>query len=168
MKLLMTVLFGVAIAGLYAAPQAMAQSCDAMLTDLSNWAQTIPNSSIGFNMATNRADGLYVGYAVGKLLYYPPVNVGWYWLPARLQGETTEYFSDRVFLYPPGSWNQAPFDPTSTGQTGISVTIPGVVSSSNVTITMPWGATYSFLPSCQNGVMYGFSDVDNTIFAMSL
>jgi hypothetical protein len=167
MNLSMTALLGVAIAGLYAAPRATAQSCDAMLIDLSNWSQTQPGGSIGFSMATNRADGLYVGYAAGNLFYHPQFTTGWVWFPARLQGETTEYFSDRQFFYPPGSLNSAPFDPTRTGQTGISITIPGVVPSSNVTITMPWGGSYSFAPSCQNGVMYGFSGVDDTIFSMS-
>jgi hypothetical protein len=62
-------LLAAAFAAVSVAPQAMAQSCDAMRSGFENWFQTQPNSRgtywIGFNMATNRADGLYVGYSEG-------------------------------------------------------------------------------------------------------
>lgn len=171
-----TLLLAATFAAVSLAPPAVAQSCDAMLNDFNNWFQTKPNGPgnywISFNMVTNRADGLYVGYAEASsggnalLQYYPAHVIGPVWFPPSLQGDTRQFFSDRRY-YPPGTIASDPFDPNNTGTTHVSIKIP-TLGTSYVTITMPWGYAYAFTPSCQNGLMYGFSDVDNTIFVMSL
>src|SRR6516164_4957287 len=171
-----TLLLAATFATVSLTPQAMAQSCDAMLNDFNNWFLTKPNGPgnywISFNMATNRADGLYVGYAEGisggnaLLQYYPAHIVGLQWFPPSLQGNLKEFFSDRRY-YPAGAIVSNPFDPDNTGTTRISITFPAL-GASYVTITMPWGFSDTITPLCQNGLMYGFSSVDNTLFVMSL
>jgi len=163
------------------APNATAQSCNAMLTDFQNWFQTQPNGpgnySISFNMVTDRADGRYASYAEGggassaSLYYHPATSVGFIYVPAYLQGTAVQYFSDRRFTTSPGTFALDPFDPARTDQIRVTINLGSTIFGSpfgQVTITLlSWGnAQSTFAPSCQNGLMYGF--VGNTMFVMSL
>jgi hypothetical protein len=170
-----------AAAVLAIAPNAKAQSCNPMLTDIQNWFQTQPNGpgnySINFNMVTNRSDGKYASYSEGsagtpgQLYYHPASNVGFFFIPAYLQGDVTQYFSDRRFTTSPGTFAIDPFDPARTDQTRVTILLGNTILGApfgQVTITLlSWGnAQSNFIPSCQNGLMYGF--VGNTMFVMSL
>ena len=185
MKTAKLVLFAAAFAAVAVTPQAKAQSCNAVLTDIANWFQTQPNGpgyySVRFNMVTNRADGLYASYAEGpsgtpaEMYYHPAHTVFSLWYPPYMQGDTVQYFSDR--RYPPPSdpfgfaiepFNSALTDKTrATIELGSSLILPHP-HFGDVTITLlSWGnASSTFTPVCQNGVMYGF--VGKTIYTMSL
>jgi len=160
---------------------APAQSCDAMLSDIVNWINTQPNGpgnySITFTAVTNRSDGHYASYlespttaagavvpGPGKLTYHPPYTIGGWFFPAYLQGDMAQFFSDR--RYGPGN----PFDPSKTDKTRVTISLGTYlgVQFGQVTFTLlSWGnAQSTFIPSCQNGLMYGF--IDNTMVVMSL
>jgi hypothetical protein len=80
-------------------------------------------------MTSNLSDGKYVSYSEGPtgtealLKYYPGSYVGGIWGPPYLQGDVTQYFTDR--RYAPGgvglAW--APFDPFETDQTRITINL---------------------------------------------
>jgi hypothetical protein len=160
---------------------AKAQSCDPMLNDILNWFVTEPNGpgnyKIDFNMVTNRSDGKYASYSegqgpiatTGELDYHPASVVGFFFVPAYLQGTVRQYFSDRRSTTSAGSL--APFDPGRTDQTRVTINLGATILGAplgQVTLNLlSWGnAQSTFAPSCQNGLMYGF--VDNTMFVMSL
>ena len=152
-----------------------------MLTDIQNWFQTKPkgpgNYQIDFNMVTDRSDGKYASYSegpgasIGHLYYYPAHISGLILFPAYLQGDVRQYFSDRRWASGPGLFAVNPFDPAHTDNTRVTINLGTSIFGipfGQVTITLlSWGnAQSSFVPSCQNGLMYGF--VGNTMFVMSL
>jgi hypothetical protein len=159
---------------------ASAQSCDAMLNDIVNWITTQPNGpgsyTVAFTAVTNRSDGLYASYleaptlvgtpsGSGTLTYHPPYTIGGWFFPAYLQGDMAQFFSDR--RYAPYS---SPFDPSKTDKTRVTISLGTYlgVQFGQVTFTLlSWAnAQLAFMPSCQNGLMYGF--IDNTMVVMSL
>jgi hypothetical protein len=170
------------LGGMWIPIPAQAQSCTTFLDNLENWLVTKPNGpgtyEIRFNMVTNRSDGKYASYLEGPagtpgvLNYYPAHSVGGFLFPAYLQGTGTQYFSDRRYLPSGGvgfAW--APFASGATDQTKVTISLGNSLFGSQfgqVTITLlSWGnASSSFMPSCQNGLVYGF--VDNTMVVMSL
>jgi hypothetical protein len=69
------ILFAAAFVAVSGAPQAMAQSCNAMHTDVGNWFQTQPNDrwtyGISLNADTAGTDGPYIGYSEGVAGHSP-------------------------------------------------------------------------------------------------
>jgi len=173
-------LCAVALGGMWIPTPASAQSCTTFLDNLQTWLVTKPNGpgqyEIRFNMVTNRSDGKYASYlegptgTPGALNYYPAHSVGGFFFPPYLQGTMTQYFSDRRYA-PSGGFAWAPFNSAATDQTRITISLGSSIFGAQfgeVTITLlSWGnASSSFMPSCQDGLMYGF--VGNTMLVMSL
>jgi hypothetical protein len=174
------VLCVVAVAAAWIPVPARAQDCTAFLSNLQTWLEKKPNGpgtyKISFNMVTNRSDGKYGSYSEGPsgthalLTYYPARLLGGLWIPPYLQGDVTQYFSDR--RYNPGggigfAW--APFDSSRTDKTRVTINLsPLGTGFGTVTLTLlSWGnAEFSFKGLCHDGLMYGFTG--NTMVVMSL
>jgi hypothetical protein len=170
----------VALAAAWIPVPARAQDCTTFLSNLQTWLVTKPKGAgtyeISFNMVTNRSDGRYGSYSEGPtgtpamLTYHPAHFIGGFWIPAYLQGEVVQYFSDRRYLPGGGigfAW--APFDSSKTDKTLVTINLSTLGTSfGTVTLTLlSWGnAQVSFKGSCQDGLMYGFTG--NTMVVMSL
>jgi hypothetical protein len=155
--------------GLFA-QSARAQSCQALLDDLIDHASNDTgsyNHVVDFKLTGNRGGSDWVQYATGTLDYTPAALIGgWYFRPARFNGQATQFFSDRLWHKPtpPGSFPDFghPFNPDATDQLRIGFNIGGFVigggSYGDLTYTLlSWGnASTTVTPQCQGNYMYAF------------
>jgi hypothetical protein len=166
---------------------ARAQSCTPFLGNLQTWLETKPNGpgtyEIAFTMVSSLSDGKYVSYAEGiqgtkaVLKYYAGHYVGGVWVPPYLQGDVTQYFTDRRYAPSGTGLTWAPFDPFATDQAEVTINLSPLGSSfAKVILTLlSWGNTeFGFQGLCHDGLMYGFvhwpgpDQSANTMIVMSL
>ena len=164
-----------------AAQTTKAQSCQALLQDLISHASNDSgsrNNLIEFKMVGNRENSDWAQYATGTLDYTPSRLVGgWFFLPARFNGQATQYFSDRLWYkpQPPGSFGGYgnPFNPDATDQLKVSFNIGGLLSSGtggsygDLTYTLlSWGnASATVTPQCQGNYMYAYLNDQMLVFS---
>jgi hypothetical protein len=168
-----------------------AQSCNATLTNLQTWVTTAPAGwlrSIAFNLVSNRSDGTSATYSESSLgsfatlsyasrsLFYPfPFLTGTatqYINNNRFNTNGTPYYLTGAPFNPLPNWFGTGFQNAPATQT-IYVTIdlpPAAYPDGLVLLTPGTGPTVSFIPSCQNGILYGFvtDSKGTTIYAMNL
>jgi len=141
-----------------------------LLDNLFNWAAQQPaenETSVHCNLTTNQSAAFQghgenvVTYAEGGLGYHPGgwVNVGRFgiFIPASFSGSLTQYYSDKRYG-PQGSFTNYPFSASETTPLNITISGPPLLlgGSYSVSISSPgWGATQSFTPQCEAGLVYG-------------
>jgi len=144
---------------------ARADTCDALLADLSDFAahpQTGEARFVDFKLIMNKEDMSWSQYAPGTLTYRAGYNVGKVYVPATLAGNALQYFDVRTWncVDTCGGSDSAPhpFNPNSTDKLRVTISLNGVlVQQPSVTFTLlSWGnAQAASTPQCDGGFMYG-------------
>ena len=147
---------------------AMAQdSCQPLLQDLVAHASTPAGNGenyVTYKLVGNREGSDWAQYADGELHYRPGRFLGYFYRFPTFGGDSTEYFSDRLWTKPgaPGSLfgsGPYPFNPDATDKLRIGFNIMGWSGNyADLTYTLlSWGnASQTVSPKCQGGYMYAF------------
>lgn len=151
-----------------AAVDARAQdSCQPLIADLVAHASTpVGNGEnyVTYKLVGNREGSDWAQYATGELHYTPGRFYGYFYRWPSFGGDSTQYFSDRLWSKPapPGSLFGAgpfPFNPDATDRLRIGFNIMGWSGNySDMTYTLlSWGnASQTVSTKCQGGYMYAF------------
>lgn len=151
---MITILLCIPLAGM--ANFAQAQSCSAMFDDLLTFTQT-NNNYVEFEMVAITSPLRWSQYSTGSLRYLPGSQNKKSFTRPSLQGDATQYFSDRRWA-PPGQFAGVnPFDPTKTDKLHVGISSFSAAGPPQITFTLlSWGnSASSYTPTCGNGLMFG-------------